>query len=153
VVELHERRNPPELAGVERLFGRLERRAARPRSERLGVREVADAGRDAGAAVAALGVDAVATYHRLETRRWSRRTTEPGVPGAPFQLAAPEPGPTGALALVDRAGHVLTFPWGDAGPFDDPDTPIVAAEAIEQLVRALTGEAPPGEDQPLEEEL
>jgi hypothetical protein len=147
VVELHERHNPPELAGVERLFGKLERRAATPRSERLGVRGVADAGRDAGAAVASLGVDAVATYHRLETRRWARRTAEPAVPGAPLQLASPGPGPAGALALVDRAGHVATYPWGDAGPFDDPATPVNSAEAIELLVRALTGEAPPGEAQ------
>jgi hypothetical protein len=136
VVELG-RDPPPGQAALERLFRELEVRASASRAERIAT-PVRDAGRDAAAAVAQLGVDAVATYHRLERPR-------PVPPLAAFSggpaAAAPPPAlPLGALVLLDRAGRVATFAWGDAGALEEPGVPLNAAEAIEQLVRALTGE-------------
>jgi hypothetical protein len=142
VVELGPKRSP-ELAGVERLFGLLELRAAAGRSERLGTAPYADAGRAAAEAVEALGVDAVATYHRLERRRLVQPPADPVLPGTVFpQPAAPSTGPVAALALVDRTGQVATFPWGEASALEDPSVPLNAAEAIDFLVRALAGEPP-----------
>jgi hypothetical protein len=144
VVELGPGRKP-ELAAVEKLFGLLELRAAVGRSERLGTPPYADAGRAAGAAVEALGVDAVATYHRLDRRHSGPApTADPGLPGQMFPPPAPpSTGPIGALALVDRSGHVATFPWGEPSALEDPSVPMNAAEAIDFLVRSLAGEAPP----------
>ena len=68
VVELGSR-PPPDQAALERLFVQLESRAGAPRTDRFGARSYGDAGRAAGETVAALGVDAVASYHRLEGRR------------------------------------------------------------------------------------
>jgi hypothetical protein len=42
--------------------------------------------------------------------------------------------------LLDRAGNVATFAWGDGGALEEPGMPLNAAEAIEQLVAALSGE-------------
>ncbi len=130
---------PPELASLERLFAQLELRAASRRSERIAP-PVGAAGREAGAVVAQLGVDAVVSYHRLDRRR----PPEPPpalLPGSIFPPPPPPAGrPIGALMLVDRGGHVAAFAWGDAGPLEDPAVPLNAAEAIDFLVRALTGE-------------
>jgi hypothetical protein len=141
VVELGPKR-PPELAGLERLFGQLEVRAATGRRERIAT-PVSSAGRDAAAAVAQLGVDAVASYHRLDRRRTPALppSTAPGTlfpPSAPPTLDRP----LGALVLVDREGHVAVFAWGDGGALEEPSVPLNAAEAIDQLVQALTGELP-----------
>ena len=146
VIELGRKRSP-ELAPVERLFGQLELRASAGRSERLGISPFADAGRAAGEAVAALGVDAVATYHRLEGRRLPQPpSADPVLPGTLFPPpSAPSTGPLGALALVDRSGHVATFAWGEPTALEDPSVPMNAAEAIDFLVRALAGEPPPDE--------
>jgi hypothetical protein len=135
VIELGPKRNA-DLAAVERLFGLLELRAAAGRAERLGTAPFADVGRAAGETVDALGVDAVASYHRLDRHRLPPRPAEP---------VAPSPGPVGALALVDRSGHLATFPWGEASALEDPAVPLNAAEAIDFLVRALAGESPPDE--------
>jgi hypothetical protein len=145
VIELGPKRNA-DLAAVERLFGLLELRAAAGRAERLGTAPFADVGRAAGETVDALGVDAVASYHRLDRHRLPPRPAEPVLPGTVFpQPAAPSPGPVGALALVDRSGHLATFPWGEASALEDPAVPLNAAEAIDFLVRALAGESPPDE--------
>jgi hypothetical protein len=134
---------PAELAAVERLFAQLELRAATGRQERL-AHPVSSLGRDARAAVAGLGVDAVASYHRLDRTR-PQALPPATAPGTLFPAPAPAPDrPTGALVLVDREGRAATFAWGDSGAFDDPAVPLNAAEAIELLVRALAGDPPDG---------
>ena len=136
----------PELAGLERLFGQLQARASATRAERFGTLPYSEAGRGAGAIVADLGVDAVATYHRLEGRRLAPRSSgEPALPGSlfPGPPVAAERGPLGALALVDRAGQVAVFAWGESSALEDPSVPLNAAEAIDLLVRALAGDPPP----------
>jgi hypothetical protein len=127
-----------ELDGLDRLFGQLEARAGAGRTERM-ARPITSGGEGAASAVAALGVDAVASYHRFERRRPAELRPEP-LAGAPFSPAGPpaQPRAAGALALVDREGRVATFTWGDA--IDDAAMPANPAEAIELLVRALTGE-------------
>lgn len=131
VVELGRDRRT-EQAPIERLFRQLEARAAAGRSERIAT-PVRDMGSEAGEMVAALGVDAVASYHRLERFR-APPLSAPGMTSAPPAPALP----LGALVLLDRSGHLATFAWGDAGALDEPGMPLNAAEAIEQLVRALT---------------
>ncbi len=143
VVELGSR-PPPDQAALERLFVQLESRAGAPRTDRFGARSYGDAGRAAGETVAALGVDAVASYHRLEGRRpLPPPSSEPTLPGGVFPGPAvvSTRGPMGALVLVDRQGHVATFAWGETTDFDDPSVPVNAAEAIDLLVRALAGSA------------
>jgi hypothetical protein len=142
VIELGPR-PPPELAAVERLFGQLELRATAGRAERI-ARPSSSAGPDAGAAVAQLGVDAVASYHRIDRRRTPGVSAlpAPALPGSVFP-SPPPPAPDrplGAFVLVDRDGRAATFAWGDAGPIDDPAVPLNAAEAIDLLVSALTGQ-------------
>jgi hypothetical protein len=128
-----------DLAELEQLFARLELRASASRAERI-ARPFTSAGGEAGVAVAALGVDAVASYHRLD--RPPRGDLAPPGPGRVLSPGpAPPVRPAGALALVDRAGTVATFAWGDAAPHDDPALPVNAAEAIDLLVRALAGDA------------
>jgi len=135
---------PPELAAVERLFGQLGLRAEAGRAERI-ARPVSSAGADAGAVVAQLGVDAIASYHRIERRRTPGASTlpSPALPGSVFPSPPPPIAdrPLGAFVLVDRDGRAATFAWGDSGPIDDPAVPLNAAEAIDLLVSALTGEA------------
>jgi hypothetical protein len=142
-VELGPRR-PPELAPVERLFGQLEVRAAAGRQERLAT-PVSSLGGDAATAVMQLQVDAIATYHRLDGRYVGGMPPATATPGTLFPAPAPTgpERPLGALVLVDRTGRVAVFGWGDAGTFDDPSVPLNAAEAIDLLLRALTGEPPP----------
>jgi hypothetical protein len=135
-----------DQAALEKLFLQLESRAGAPRGDRFGPRPYGDAGKAAGETVAALGVDAVATYHRLDGRRpLAPASSEPLLPGSMYQrpTLAPGGGPMGALAVVDRSGHVATFAWGeptDTGP--DPTVPVNAAEAIDLVVRTLAGQEP-----------
>lgn len=143
VVELGARPGGEEAA-LARLFAQLESRAAAPRGDRLGGDPFGDAGQGAGEAVAALGVDAVASYHRLDGRHaYPAAPREPASPGL-FPGSAPLTpvlrGPMGALALVDRAGHVATFAWGEQTALEDPAVPVNAAEAIDLLVSTLAGE-------------
>ena len=148
IVELASR-HPREQAALERLFLQLEARAGAPRGDRFGTRPYGDAGREAGEAVVALGVDAVASYHRLEGRRplpaaSSQPPTARSIFPAPALGAAG--GPMGALALVDRHGHIATFAWGEPdNALADPSIPMNPAEAIDLLVRTLAG-VPPDED-------
>jgi hypothetical protein len=131
-----------EHAALERLFVDLESRAGATRGERFGTKPYSSLGRGAGDTVAALGVDAVASYHRLDGRRSLVVEDAPVLPGTllPGQPMTPVRGPMGAIALVDRAGHVATFAWGETSPLDDPEVPVNAAEAIDLVIRALTGE-------------
>jgi hypothetical protein len=133
----------PELARLRDLYGKLELRADSPRGERFGVSRTGDAGVLAGEVVAELGVDAVASYHRLDGWRFMPPPTAPTFPGtASTQTQAPTPRfAHGAFVMVDRSGHLAVFPWGESGGLGDPETAINAAEAIDQLVRSLTGEA------------
>lgn len=133
----------PHEAALQRLYLDLEARAGSARAERFGTRPYATMGRGAADAVAALGVDAVASYHRLEGRRLLPPVDTAPVAGAllPGPSLEPARGPTGALALVDRAGHLATFAWGETTSLDDPDVPVNAAEAIDLVLRTLVGDA------------
>jgi hypothetical protein len=140
----------PELEPLGRLFAQLEVRAGTPRGERFGVVAQGDAGAAAGAVVADLGVDAVASYHRLEGRRLLPPPVQQPVFQGGFpttQQAVPVRPPQGALAVVDRSGQLAVFAWGDSAAMADPSAAINAAEAIDLLVRALTGEPAPERDE------
>jgi hypothetical protein len=147
VVELGASGKPAQPA-LERLFLQLESRAGAPRGERFGTLPFAEAGAATGAVVIDLGVDAVATYHRLEGRRpLGSVASEPMLPGSalPGPQVVPERGPLGAIVVVDRRGHVATFPWGATSALDDPSVPVNAAEAIDLVLRTLAGQAPDDE--------
>jgi hypothetical protein len=135
----------PNQPALERLFLQLETRAGSPRGERFGTLPYGDAGPAAGAVVADLGADAVATYHRLEGRRPLGAAAQPIMPGSvlPGPQVVPERGPLGALVVVDRQGHLAVFPWGETTSLDDPSVPVNAAEAIDLVLRTLAGQ---GED-------
>src|SRR5512142_1318872 len=64
IVELR-RAGGPQQAALARLFSDLEARAGAARTDRFGTTPYARLGRGAAETVAALGVDAVASYHRL----------------------------------------------------------------------------------------
>jgi len=130
-----------DLRAVDRLFGSMEGRigSASPRA-RFG-RRVEPAGADAAAAVRGLGVDAIAMFHRFEGLPLAA-FPEPQLGGGLFPRRA-EPlsrRPGGALSLVDREGNATWFAWGAPGAELDPAEPVNAAEAIDMLLRALTGE-------------
>jgi hypothetical protein len=131
------RRPRDELRGIERLHARLGARiAAAPRAGARG--RAAALGAEAGRAVAALGVDAVALHHRFD----ERTLFAPADPRAQGTLLPPAPvagRPRGAVSLVDRSGNAIWSEWGAPLSEADPDAPINAAEAIEVLLRALAG--------------
>jgi hypothetical protein len=138
VVELGPK-GPPELAPLQRLFDQLGARASSVTTQ-WGARPPTARSAEAGEAVAKLGVDAVATYHHIVQPPVLAASPSPfagTLPPAPSPVSRP----LGALALVDRAGHVETFVWGSGGNLEDPGVPLNAAEAIDLLVRALTGDA------------
>lgn len=136
---------------LERLYAALDARiASAPPRERF-TSSVVEAGRDLGAIVAAQGVDAIATYHRfaplpramLGDPLGGAGTPLGAYPGAdPRALAAPFRRPLGAVALVDRAGNAVWYDWGSAADAPDASAPQNAAEAIDALVRVLSGEPP-----------
>jgi hypothetical protein len=140
ILELGAGANPD----LSRLYAKLEDRAGTPRGERFGPATEGDAGSAAGTVVAQLGVDAVVTYHRLYGGPPPSRAAVPPVfPGGWSQNpVTPTRAPQGAFAVVDREGAVAIFPWGDPSTLDDPSGAVNAAEAIDLVVRALTGEAP-----------
>ena len=144
VVELRPGR--PAQAGLRRLFDDLEARAATPRSERFGTSPYGGAGASARAVVADQGVDAIATFHRIEPLRPLSDGAGPPLSG---ELLPRAPGiahgPTGALSVVDRQGHVATFAWGETTALDDPSVPVNAAEAVDLVLRSLAGEELAGE--------
>lgn len=137
----------PDPPGLDRLFLDLESRAGTARGDRFGLAPYSTLGRRAAETVAALGVDAVATYHRLEGRRVLPPPDAAALPGTLLPgPSAPAYGPTGAIALVDRSGHVATFAWGASSALDDPGVPVNAAEAIDLVLRVLAGD--PAEEPP-----
>jgi hypothetical protein len=133
----------PENARLEELFMRLELRAGTPRGEHFGAAPAGQAGAAAGDVVAELGVDAVASYHHLVGRYLpppaGAAPAFPGTFSTPTQAPVPRAA-QGAFAIVDRAGHVAVFPWGESGGQGDGEGAINAAEAIDRLLRSLTGE-------------
>jgi hypothetical protein len=132
-------RVPDELRPVQRLHermgtrGRTGGRAGRGRVERVG--------REARDAVRALGVDAVALYHRLEDWTSSPAYSDPGAFRPPGTLPPSAfRRPLGALSLVDAEGAAVSFEWGaPGGAAGDPSMPLNAAEAIDALLRVLSG--------------
>jgi hypothetical protein len=150
-------KTPAELRGLERLYGTLEARIAGAQPHDRFARHLDSLGADAGAVVAGLGVDAVATYHHfLQLPRALvadplQPVEPPGAVGAPLSgFPGPQPlpqRPLGAVALVDRAGTGTWYEWGAPSSIADPVAPQNAAEAIEALVRVLAGEPPPDPDE------
>jgi hypothetical protein len=138
VVELG-RRPPDALRPVQRLHDRVGSRASS--GQRSG--RVERAGAEAEAAATALGVDAIALYHR---------SADLGVPLPSDPRPFPTPGyppptallrrPLGALSLVDARGNAVTFEWGAGGEpaVGDSAAPVNAAEAIEALLRVLASD-------------
>jgi hypothetical protein len=134
------------LRGVERLYARIDGTiaSAQPRP-RFG-RRVEPAGADAAEVMGALGVDALAMFHRFDDRLLMPPPDAP-LSGGFFPTRPDQPGmrrPAGALSLVDRAGNATWFAWGAPGGELDPTQPVNAAEAIDMLLRALGGETDEG---------
>jgi hypothetical protein len=131
------------LRNVEALHARLGGRVTG--SERAG--HVARLGPEVGETVAALGVDALVVYHRVEgflLPPLPEPRTAWGPPFAtPSRVRAPGR-PAGALSLVDRTGTAAWFAWGASGDELEPSLALNAAEAIDALLRALEGEAEDG---------
>jgi len=134
------RRVPDALRPVQRLHDRAttETEAAWSRARSDRVRRL---GADAAEAVRGLGVDAVVLYHRTEDWR---------LPALSDPRAFPQPGlppraalrrPVGAFTLVDATGAARSLAWGSPGEAidTDPTAPINAAEAIDAVVRVLSG--------------
>ena len=49
------------------------------------------------------------------------------------------------ITTYGRAGHLAVFPWGESGGQGEGEGAVNAAEAIDQLLRSLTGEPAEGE--------
>jgi hypothetical protein len=132
------------LRAVERLHARLEGWvAATPTRGRSGRRAEA-LGAEAAKVVRDLGTDAVAIYHRLDDRSFAP-LPEPPLGGSAFpRRYEPSRRPLGALSIVDREGNAASVAWGGAGAELDPSAPVNAAEAIDLILRALTGEPEEG---------
>lgn len=135
------------LRPVERLHARLAARIVQgpPRGRRGRVPEAL--GEEAAAAVAALGVDAVALHHRADAFGRGALPPVPPALGDPFAPPGPHPfatrdfhRPLGAVSLVDRRGNAIWFDWGAPDSELDPSAPVNAVEAVDALLRALAGE-------------
>jgi hypothetical protein len=130
---------------LERLHSRLAARIPEGPPRGRGGRGVEPLGADAGDAVAALGVDAVALHHRADAFGLGALPRAPApVLGEPF----PPPGssatharrrPLGALSLVDRGGNAIWFEWGAPESELDPTAPVNAAEAVDAVLGVLAG--------------
>ncbi len=145
VVELGPRMpSSPEARELARLFEAVRSRAASGGREAW-ARSAGGADPQAGKVVAALGVDAVALYHRFDDRASPAYADAPAA-ASPFgtpRTAFPPFRPLGALSLVDRGGRIVSFAWGSQrlqDPQLDPSAPVNAAEAVDDVIRALTGE-------------
>jgi hypothetical protein len=125
------------LRDLDRLEDRI---ASRLWSRDVAPGRVEPLGPDAGAVVAALGVDAVAGYHRLDAR-FAPLPPPPqpwGVPSAAAPAPPPRP-PTGALSLVAADGSLAWFPWGGGQAELDDRQLLNPAEAIDAVLAALSG--------------
>ncbi len=135
-------RDRRDLAG---LFTRIHARIAGGTGREAYGRGTDRAGGEAAAALAALGVDAVAMMHRFEGPLPPAMSLDspfaPRTPGSPFDppRSARPYRPIGALSLVSRSGDVVWFEWGTPPP-EDPSAPANAAEAIDAVLRALAGD-------------
>ena len=140
VIDLGGRDDPKD---VVRLFETAEARASSGVPGAPPGRAAVTLGGEAGRAVRALGVDAVVTYHRLDTplaRAFGGTLPTPGAgmggtygrPTAPYR-------PLGALEVVGTDGQALLLDWGprDQAGAGGAETP---AEAVDAAVRALLGE-------------
>lgn len=136
VVELGPRLRE-DLAPLARLQAHVEARVgagpfgapAGRGAERLDRRD-AEAIREAGVDAAALLV------------RHDRRPLPPmAPPGGPMFAEPPRPAArqAGALALVDRDGHLVWFEWGAGAGAPDGREPPTAADAVNEAVRVLLG--------------
>lgn len=136
-----------DLRAVGRLHARLEGWvSATPTRGRAGHRYEA-LGAEAAGVVRGLGTDAVALYHRLDDRTFAP-LPEPPRAGNEFpRRYEPVRRPLGALTIVDREGNATSVAWGSAGAELDPTAPMNAAEAIDHVLRAMTGEP----EEPLED--
>jgi hypothetical protein len=149
----------PERGRLERLRALVRTRVEGDRADRAV--SSSGLGEEAAEAVRALGVDAVALSVRLPAYATMPPPAGPGglwpAPGArvgpDFDPIAPAP-PREAVAVVTAAGDVVWSGWGAqqemlGAPGPEPlpavTRPVNAAEAIDALVAAVTGEAP-GED-------
>jgi hypothetical protein len=137
---------PAELRGLERLYARVDGLVASAAPRPRYGRRVEPAGADAAEVMRALGVDAVAMYHRFDDRLLLPPPDAP-IGGSLFPSRPEVPGtgrPVGALSLVDASGNATWFAWGAPGADLDPSQPVNAAEAIDMLLRALGGEPEEG---------
>jgi hypothetical protein len=135
-----------ELRGVERLYSRIDGLISSAQARPRFGRRAEPAGTDSAEVVRALGVDAVAMYHRFDDRLLLPPPDAP-LGGGLFPMRPDQPGlrrPVGALSLVDRSGNATWFAWGGPGGELDPTEPVNAAEAIDMLLRALAGEPEEG---------
>ncbi|MFY3742304.1 hypothetical protein ACOQFB_00200 [Anaeromyxobacter sp. Red801] len=142
VVELGPRLRE-DLAPLARLQAHVEARAgAGPFGAPAG-RGSARLDRRDAAAIREAGVDAAALLVRFE-----RRPLPPmAPPGGPMFAEPPRPAarPAGALALVDRDGHLVWFEWGAGAGAPGDRGPPTAADAVNEAVRVLLGR-PDGEE-------
>jgi hypothetical protein len=135
VIELGRRDDPKDIA---RLFDAAEERVSSVGPDAA----VGRLGGEAARTVRGLGVDAVVSYHRLESRA-SRALDDHSMPGGgsagAFGSLPPTYRPLGALVVVGSDGQAAVFDWGagDARPGPSAETP---AEAVDAVVRALLGE-------------
>ncbi len=93
-----------------------------------------------------LDADAIVFSYRLgQVPAWY----QPAAPYGPFGPLGADPyarpraplRPAGAFTLIGRGGALLSFEWASQAGMAEPAMPANAAEAIEQLVRAI-GEPP-----------
>lgn len=105
---------------------------------------------DAARVVREIGADALALYLRLD--RGPSLATGATPPSAYPPSVYPVPGdvgdpaatyrPVAALALVARDGRLAWVDWGPRDDRVDPPGPVNAAEALDEVIRLLTGEPP-----------
>lgn len=149
-------RGPDSNAALERLWAEVEGRIrSAPPHELRGSAQPLWSG--AGKVVRELGVDAVALYLRLDRYRMlppATGATPPDFPppsaiGAPGAQAHPLPEsryrPVAALAVVGKEGGLVWSDWGPRDEAVDVPGPVNAAEALDEVVRLLTGDPPPEE--------
>jgi hypothetical protein len=133
-----------DLRGVGRLFGRIEELIAGGPPPGWRGRTVEHVDGDLRALLGRLGADAAVLYYRARPRVAPPPLSRPG----PTEREEAVPPAVAALAVVDREGALVWFDWGGAETATerDPGAPANAAEAVEAVVRIVTGEEPPPEE-------